>query len=76
MSFKDFSIFSFGGHFCSVEQKHFSSFGRGSPKEHFCETILKLGHWPRRGCHLEFFSIFSKLWQPFCSAEQNHFLQF
>ena len=39
----------------------FSNFGRGLPKEHFCEIILKLGHWPRRKCRLNvfFFSIFS-----------------
>ena len=32
-----------------------SNFGRGSPKEHFCEIILKLGHWPRRTCCLKVF---------------------
>ena len=32
---------------CSVEQNDFSDFGRGSFKEQFCETILKLGQWPR-----------------------------
>ena len=25
-----------------------SNFGRRSPKEHFCEIILKSGYWPRR----------------------------
>ena len=29
----------------SAERNHFSNFGRGSPKKHFCETILKSGHW-------------------------------
>ena len=38
--------------------EHFSNFGRGSPKEHFCGIILKSGHWPRRRCGL-IFSIFS-----------------
>ena len=33
---------------CSAERKNFSNFDRGSPKEHFCEIILKSGHWPRR----------------------------
>ena len=40
---------------CSAERNHFSNFGRGSPKEHFCEIILKSGHWPSRRC----FSTFS-----------------
>ena len=30
-------------------------FGRGSPKKHFYEIILKLGHWSRRRCHLKVF---------------------
>ena len=34
------------------ERNHFSNFGRGSLKEHFCETILKSVHWSRRRCHL------------------------
>ena len=32
----------------------FSNIGRRSPKEHFCEIILKSDHWPRR-CHLNIF---------------------
>ena len=36
-----------------MEQNRFSNFGRGSPKEHFCEIILQSGHWPRRRCHLK-----------------------
>ena len=47
-----FSIFSFGDH---PEWNHFSNFGRGSAKEHFCEIILKSGHLPRRRCCLTFF---------------------
>ena len=40
----------------------FSNFGRGLPKEHFCEIILKLGHWPRRKCRLNvFFFLFLAL---------------
>lgn len=50
MSFKGFLFFSSGCHFVD-----FSNFGKGSPKEHFCETIVKSTHWPRRGCRLKFF---------------------
>ena len=42
-----------------MERNDFNNFGRGSPKEHFCEIILKSGHWPMRKCHLKVFSIFS-----------------
>ena len=52
MSFKGFSNFSHWP-FCSAEQNHFSNFGRGSSKKHFCELILKPGHWPRRRCCLK-----------------------
>ena len=45
--------------FCSAKQSHYSNFGKGSPKKHSCEIILKSGHWCR-SCHLKFFfSIFS-----------------
>ena len=33
----------------------FNNFGRGSPKKHLHETILKLDHWPRCRCRLIFF---------------------
>ena len=56
MSFKGFSISSFGGHF--VQQNYLSNDGRWSPKEHFCEIIMISGHWPTRYC-LKVFSIFS-----------------
>ena len=42
-----------------MEWNDFSNFGGVSPKERFCEIILKSGHWPRRRCHLKFLSIFS-----------------
>ena len=76
--------------FCSVEQNHVRTFGKGSkrnisvklfgylaailfrrakqflqffgrglPKEHFCEIILKSVHWCRRRSHLKVSSIFS-----------------
>ena len=55
MSFKSlFSIFSSGSHF-NNEWNRFSNFGRGSPMEHFCEIILKSGHWPRRRCCFKVF---------------------
>ena len=34
-------MFSSGSPPCSAEQDGFSNFGRGSPKEHFCEIIEK-----------------------------------
>ena len=43
----------------SAEQNHFSNFGKGSSKKHFCEIILKSAHWPWRRCRLKGFSIFS-----------------
>ena len=43
MLIKGFSCFSSGSHF------------RGSSKEHFNETILKLGHWPTSKYHLKVF---------------------
>ena len=42
----------------SVEE-NFYNFGKESPKEHFCEIILKSVHWSRMRCHLKAFSIFS-----------------
>ena len=54
MSFKSFLFFALVAIlFSGAEQ--LSNFERGSPKEHFCEIILKSGHWPSKG----FFSIFS-----------------
>ena len=46
--------------FCSVAilfsgAEQLSNFDRGSPKEHFCEIILKSGYWPGRRCHLKVF---------------------
>ena len=38
-----------------MEWNDFGSFGRGSPGEHFCDIILKSGHWSGRGCHLKVF---------------------
>ena len=44
MSFKSFSIFSSDRHFVS-DWNQFSNFGKGALEEHFCEIILKSGHW-------------------------------
>ena len=54
---------------CSAEQNHLCSFGPGHYENHFCEVILNLEQWFRRGCH---FNIFLELWRPFSSAELNH----
>ena len=40
--------------FCLAEWNHFSNFGKGALEEHFCEIILKSGHWHGR-CHLKVF---------------------
>ena len=74
MLFKGLSIFGSGGQFVHWDRKIFSNFGRGSPKEHLSEIILKLVHWSRRRCCLRvfFFSIFSSGGQ-FCSAKRNDF---
>ena len=58
MSFKGFSIFSSGDHFVQQSRTHFGNFGKGGYEKHFCEIILKSGHWTRRRC-LKVFSIFS-----------------
>ena len=42
-----------------MEGNYFGNFGNGSPKEHFCEIILKLVQWSRRRCHLKVFLFFS-----------------
>ena len=36
-----------------MERNDFSNFGRGLPKEHFCEIILKLVDKSRSRCHLK-----------------------
>ena len=49
-----------------MAQEHFSTFVRGSSKDHFCDIILKSAHWPRRRYCLKGFSIFSS---------DDHFVQ-
>ena len=36
-----------------MEQNHLCNFGRGYPKEQFCEFVLNLDLWFRRRCHLK-----------------------
>ena len=46
MSFKDFPyvFLSLAAVLSAAELNDISNFGRGSPKEHFCEIILKSFH--------------------------------
>ena len=58
MSFKVvvfFLYFMLWWRICSAEWNNFNNFGRGSPKEHFCEIILKSFLWSRRGYLLKVF---------------------
>ena len=50
MPIEGFSCFSSGASFYSVEQNHFSNFGRESLNDHYYEIILKVGHWPTSRC--------------------------
>ena len=54
MLFKGFLFLALVAIF-SAERNNFSNFGKGSLEEHFCEIILKSGHWPRRRCCLKVF---------------------
>ena len=54
MLYKGFSIFSSDGHFVQRSRTILAILIE-EPKEHFCETISKSGHWPRRRCHLKVF---------------------
>ena len=38
-----------------MELNEFSTSGRGLPKLHFCDIILKSGHLSGRRCHLKLF---------------------
>ena len=57
---------------CSLALNHFTNFGEGAYKEHFCEIILKIGQLALEMSFKDFFSIFNS-WQRSCSAERNHF---
>ena len=39
-----------------MERNNFSTFSRGSSKEHSCEIILKSAHWPYHFIGFSFFS--------------------
>ena len=65
MSFEGFSIFSFGGHFVQRSGTILAILIEGHPR-HFCEIILKSGHWPRRRCCLKVFLVLVLV--TFCSA--------
>ena len=41
--------------FCSAQQNLLSNFGRGQYEEQFCEIILNLDQWFRRGFNLKIF---------------------
>ena len=58
--FKGVSILSSCGHFVQRSEVFLSILVEDpSPKEHFCEIILKSGHKPSRRCCLKVFSILS-----------------
>ena len=42
-----------------MEWNDFSNFGRGSPKEQFCDIVLKMVHWPRKRYRLHVFLFLS-----------------
>ena len=64
-----FSTFSSGGHFFSGAEP-LGNFGKGAWEEHFCEIILKSGHWPGRRCHLKFFLFLALVAILFNGAEE------
>ena len=49
MSFKGISYLELWWPLSSVEQNHLCNFGRGYYEEQFCEIILNLDKWFRRG---------------------------
>ena len=50
-------------------------YGRGYYAEQFCEIILNLDKWLWKKCSFKDIS-YLELWQPICSAEQNHLCNF
>ena len=51
------------------------NFGRGNYEEQFCEIILEFRPAVMEGMRCKDIS-YLELWQPFCSAEQNHLCNF
>ena len=68
MLFDDFSFFSSGSHFVQQGKTILATLVYEHEK-HFCEIILKLGHWPRRRSGLKIFLFFSSGGHFFCRAE-------
>ena len=54
-SLKDNSYLELWSPFLSAEWNHLYNFGRGYQEQQFCEIILNLRQWLRRGCHLKDF---------------------
>ena len=74
MLFKGISYLELWQPFCLPERNYLCNFGRGYQEEQFCEIILNLGQWFRRGCRLKI--SYLELWRPSCSVEQNHLCDF
>ena len=55
MPFSDFSYLELCQPFCSAEQNHLCTFGRGCYEKQFCEFISNLDQWFRRRCRLKYF---------------------
>ena len=55
MSFKGFSIFSFGGNFVQLSRKILAILVEGHSRNISVKIILKLGLWSSRKCHLKIF---------------------
>ena len=52
-----------------MEQNHLCNFSQGHHEEQFCELILNLDQWFRRGCHLKDFLSGALAVHVFCGAE-------
>ena len=50
MLFKGISYLELWWPFCSAEQNHLCSLGRGYYEQQFCEIILNLDQWFSRKC--------------------------
>ena len=60
-----------------MEWSDFSNFGKGSSsKDHFCEIILKSGHWSTMRCHLKVFLCLALVAILFSGAEWSYFSNF
>ena len=62
----------------STDRNYLYNFGRGSPKEHLCEIILKSNQWFLTRRFLKFalkFPLFGPFW-PLCATDRNHLYNF